>query len=94
MNTILPKSHPTFFKCLNGLKIQERSTDIDCAQAEKNKPPPKNRRKSVDRRSQDLLDILKTWVYMVTDDDKVKYVRSIAHLYKLGGHKAGKRENV
>jgi hypothetical protein len=94
MNTIMPKSHPAFFKSLNALKVQQRSTDNESERADDNLPPPRRRRKSVEERHKRLLTILSTWKQRVTDDDKLEYVRSIAHLYSLGSHKRASREDL
>ena len=84
MDSALPQSHPRFFRFLEKLKLLQRDTDGACVRADNNITIARKRRASVEARRGKLFNIVEGWRDSFSDEQKIKYLREIAHLFSLG----------
>ena len=88
MHAIMPQSHPAFYKCLDKLLLLQRKTDNECARADYNQPQSRKRKADAQHRRDTVYNIVTSWKNDFTDEEKINYVRSIAHQFVVPSRKA------
>ena len=88
IHAIMPQSHPAFFKCLDKLLLIQRKTDNECARADYNQPPSRKRKADAQHRRDTVYNIVASCNNDFTDQQKINYVRSIAHQFTITSREA------
>ena len=88
MHAIMPQSHPAFYKCLDKLLLLQRKTDNECARADHNQQPSRKRKADAQHRRDTVFTIVSSWKNNFTNEEKITYVRSIAHQFTITNRQA------
>lgn len=76
-------SHPSFYKCLDKLRQEQRATDSECARLHAGVKSRKWKRRSVQVRLDKLRDVVATWRPEMTVSEKMHYLRTVATTFSF-----------